>query len=101
MNNFKIVSSYVEKMEREFFQMIERDLEYLINSPSTINSIFKYYNVAHDEDWNYYLIFNKEKIIKRYSNPKVHYYQKLRLQFWLEMGLTVLEPTAIMPPIQK
>ena len=100
MNNFEIVTSYVKKMEREFFQMIEKDLEYLLNSPSTINSIIKYYNVAHDEDWDYYLIFNKEKIIRRYTNPKDHYYRKLRLETWLEMGLTVIEPIPIIPDIK-
>lgn len=97
-DNYEIISSYVKQMQMEFFQMIEKQLEYLINAPSTINSIIKYYKIATDEQGNYYLIFNKDKIIRRYSNPKDHYYQKLRLETWIQMGLTIKEPGIIMPP---
>lgn len=98
MNNYEVVSSYIDDMLKEFYQMIERNLEYIINSPSTINSIIRYYKIAVDEEQNYYLVFNNEKIIRRWGNPKNHYYQKLKLEMWCQMGLTVIEPTLIMPP---
>lgn len=100
MNNIEIVNSYVKNMEIEFFQMIERELEYIINSPSTINSIFKYYNVARDEKGDYYLIFNKEKVIKRYTNPQEHHFKMMNILCWLEMNPSIIAPSIIMPPLK-
>ena len=96
MDNISIVNNCIDNILREFYQMIENELEYIINSPSTVNSIIKYYKITIDADGNYYLVFNNAKIIKEWSNPKDWYYTKLKFEAWCQMGLQVLEPTPIM-----
>lgn len=39
----------ISKILLEWYGFIEKDLEYIINSPSTVNKIFKYYSIAWSE----------------------------------------------------
>lgn len=101
--NYNIISSYTNQILREYYQMIEKDLLKIINSPSTINSIIKYYNVAHDERGCHYIIFNKEIIIRKYDNAKDWWYRKMRIDVYEQMAFRSIihTPSLIAPSFLK
>ena len=96
MNNYKIISEYTKQCIREYYQMIEKDLGKIINAPSTINKIIKYYKIAHDNQDNHYLIFNNEIIIRKYNNPTDWWWRQQRLKYWEATCLSIREPKALL-----
>ena len=95
MNNYKIISEYIKECTEIYYRMIEEDLKKIVNSPSTINKIIKYYKIAHDNQDNHYLIFNNEIIIKKYDNPIIWWRMQQRLKYWSDIGLTIQKPDAL------
>lgn len=91
----KIESSYINNIQMEFFQMIEKQLEEIINAPSTVNSIIKFYSVAIDEDDNYFLVFNNSQIVRRWGNPIGWWHQRMILEVWCQQALPIRIPPLI------
>ena len=101
-DNYKPIQRLTDKLLHEYYQMIEKDLEKIINSPSTINSIFKYYRVVGwQEDMNHYLVFyyNDEWIVvKTYSIDEFirDYHLKEQIEYWIAESLIIIPPKPIM-----
>ena len=86
---------------RRYYQKIERDLQEIVNAPSTINSIIKYYRVSMNADPISYLLFiykNEIYFIKEYD--LVEFIEKEReldkIKYWCDNGLQVIKPHPIM-----
>lgn len=95
-NNYQIVSDCVNKILKKRYEIIERYLENILDSPSTINRIIKYYRIGHSEDYSeIYLLFGNT-IIRRYGITKEDYYRDLRISIWVECGLQIQIPEPIM-----
>lgn len=97
MNNYEIISEYKKQCMSEYYKIIERDLKKIVNSPSTINKIIKYYSIAYDNQDNHYLIFNNKIIIKKYDNPVKWWEIQQKLKYWEAIGLNIQEPRLIAP----
>ena len=94
---FKVVSAFVERMIGKRAKNIEKYLENIINSASTINRIVKYYSIGYSEDFSEMYILFQDKIIRSYGISKEDYYRDLRMEMWCQSGLTINEPGVIIP----
>lgn len=67
-NNYDIIKKLINDILNEIYKDMDDYLENIINSPSTINKIFKYYSIGVPEDptiHEKYLMFG-EKIVRIY-----------------------------------
>lgn len=86
---------------RRYYQRIEKDLQEIVNAPSTINSIIKYYRVSMNADPIDYLLFiykGEIYFIKQYDLLKfVEKERELdKLKYWCDSGLPLIKPHPIM-----
>lgn len=98
---FGLMSHFVEIMINDRRRHVEKYLENILNSSSTINRILKYYSIGYSEDYSEMYLLFQDKIIRRYGISKDDYYRKLRMETWCQAGLTIQEPTLIAPHIPK
>ena len=96
MNNYQVISDTVELMLNKRYKVIEKYLENIINSPSTINRIVKYYHIVFSEDYTMVYLLFKDTIIRRYGITRKDYYDELKIEMWCEMGLNIQVPVPIM-----
>lgn len=97
----QLISTFVEQMIEKRNKNVEKYLENIINSASTINRIIKYYSIGYSEDYSEMYLLFQDKIIQRYGISKEDYYRDLRMEIWCQAGLTIQEPTLIAPHIPK
>lgn len=98
---FRVASTFVEQMIEKRNKNIEKYLENIINSASTINRIIKYYSIGFSEDYSEMYLLFQDKIIRRYGISKEDYYRELRMEIWSQSMITIHEPTLIAPNIPK
>ena len=62
------IEKAISKVHIDIYSEMEKDLQYLLNSPSTINKLLAYHEITYTK-YNrfalYCLVFN-DKVIKRY-----------------------------------
>ena len=95
--NYTPIRELTDKLLLEFYQQIEKDLEEIVNAPSTINSIIKYYKlVKYPSDPDQYLVFiyNKDgdfTPVRRYSVDDYLEYIEImeKIKHHYEKGLRV------------
>ena len=93
---FRVASMILEKQYLKKLARIEKHLEYVFNSPSTINRIIKYFKIGCSKDkLTLYLLFNDE-VVREYDISRDAYYRELRFECWAEMGVSVIAPEPIM-----
>lgn len=98
---FRVVSTFVERMIEKRNKTVEKYLENIINSASTINRIAKYYAICYSEDYSEMYLLFQDKIIRRYGISKEDYYRDLKMEIWSQSMITIHEPTLIAPNIPK
>ena len=92
-----VTSTFVERMIEKRNKNVEKYLENIINSASTINRIAKYYTIGYSEDYSEMYLLFQDKIIRRYGISKEDYYRDLRMEMWSQSMMTLQEPGIIMP----
>lgn len=90
---------FIERMLQKKYKRVEKYLENILNSPSTINKILKYYQVGFSTDHTEMYLMFQDKIIHTYGISKDDYYSELKIKTWVECGMTVLPPTPIIPEV--
>ena len=101
-NNYKHIQRLNDELLREYYQMIEKDLEKIINAPSLLARLSKYYHLVQDteNDMNVLLFVYEGKvwIIREWNVDKFlnHINFKKRVEFWCERGLSVIPPEPVM-----
>lgn len=86
---------FIERMLQKKYKRVEKYLENILSSPSTINRILKYYQVGFSTDHTEMYLMFQDKIIHTYGISKDDYYQELKMELWVESAMTVLPPTPI------
>ena len=97
----RIINRHAELMMRRRANQIEKYLENIFNSPSTINKVLSYYQIGYSEDYSEMYLLFKDKIVRTYGISEEDYYRELRMELWVESGLTIQEPGIIAPHIPK
>ena len=92
-----VTSTFVERMIEKRNKNVEKYLENIINSASTINRIAKYYTIGYSEDYSEMYLLFKDQIIRTYGISKEDYYRDLRMEMWSQSMMTLQEPGIIMP----
>lgn len=99
MNNYQVVSDFINRILTKRYQLIENYLENILNSPSTINRIIKYYRVGYSEDYSKMYLLFRDTIIRKYGISLNDYHREQQLELWIEMSLHIhCEP--VMPPFK-
>ena len=92
------VNSALFNLMNRFYNQIERDLKYIINSPSTINRVSYYYKLAYNLSENIaYLLFIYDGVVyfvKMYD-LKDFKIKQTSLDLFYELGLNLTEPKPI------
>ena len=101
IEQFRVASTFVERMIEKRNKNVEKYLENIINSASTINRIAKYYTIGYSEDYSEMYLLFQDKIIRRYGISKEDYYRDLRMEIWIQSMITIHEPTLIALDIPK
>ena len=96
-----IIQRHTELMIRKRWNEMEKYLENIIDGPSTINGIIKYYGVGYSEDYSEMYLLFQNKIVRTYGISEEDFYRDLRMELWVESGLTLHEPGIIAPHIPK
>ena len=92
---------FIERMLKKKYMRVEKYLENILNSTSTINKILKYYQVGFSTDHTkMYLMFH-DNIIHTYGISKDDYYRELRMEIWFKSCITVTPPTSIPDVLPK
>lgn len=93
---FRVASTILEKQYLKKLARIEKHLEYVFNSPSTINRIIKYFRIGYSTDGKtLYLLFGDE-VVREYDISRDAYYRELRFECWAEMGVSFVAPEPVM-----
>ena len=87
---------FIERMLQKKYKRIEKYLENILNSPSTINKVLSHYQVGFSTDHTKMYIMFQDKIIRTYGISKDDYYRELKIETWVDCGMTVIPPTPIM-----
>ena len=86
---------FIERMLEKRYKKIEKYLENILNSPSTINKILKYYQVGFSTDYSEMYIMFQDKIIHTYGISKDDYYRELKIETWIACGMGIHTPSPI------
>ena len=107
-DNYMPIRKLTDKLLREYYSQIEKDLEEIINAPSLLARASKYYQLYSEPmDTNVcFLIFvydNQVWFIREWNIDKFLEYIRFKqeLELWCEQSLTVLKPSIVMPDIPK
>ena len=93
---FRVASKILEKQYLKKLARIEKHLEYVFNSPSTVNRVIKYFRIGYSTDGKtLYLLFG-DKVVREYDISRDAYYKELRVEMWVEMGVSIIPPEPIM-----
>ena len=95
IEQFEVASTFVERMIEKRNKNVEKYLENIINSASTINRLVKYYSIGYSEDYSEMYLLFQDNIIRRYGISKEDYYRDLRMDLWSQSMVTLQEPTII------
>ena len=108
LDNYRPIHQLTDKLLREYYSQIEKELEEIINAPSLLARLSKYYHLYHDpEEMNMcVLIFMYDKqvwFIKKWSIDEFldHIRFKQQVKLWYEMGMSVHEPSIVIPHFPK
>ena len=99
-DNYKPVRKFTDRLLREYYADIEKDLEEIVNAPSLLARTSKYYHLSHDDDV-YFLVFVydgqiwfiKEWTIVKFLNHKS--FEK-SLEYYCESTLGIIYSDPIM-----
>lgn len=76
-----IETYFIERMLKKKYMRVEKYLENILNSPSTINKVLTYYQVGFSTDHTKMYIMFQDKIIRTYGISKEDYYRELSRNF--------------------
>jgi len=92
-NNYTPIPILSDELLHEYYQEIEKDLEKIINAPSLLARLSKYYHLAQnlENDMNVLLFVYDGKvwIVREWSVDKfiLDYNLKKRIEYWCDVGL--------------
>ena len=93
-NNYTPISRLCDKLLHEYYHLIENDLEKIINAPSLLARLSKYYRLGQDieNDMNVLLLFvydGEVWIVREWGVDKfiLDYNLKKRIEYWCDVGL--------------
>lgn len=76
---------------------IQKDLQYIFNSPSTFNKILGLLTVRFKDNHRLMeIILNDQYIIRTYNTPRDVYYRLYRIQLWVDCSFPIVEPMVIL-----
>ena len=96
-----IIQMHTELMIRKRWNEMEKYLEHILNSPSTINKVLPYYGIGYSEDLSEMYLLFKDKIVRRYGISDEDYIRELQLEMWCRCFPFPPEPVLIGPHIPK
>lgn len=99
-DNYKPIRQFTDRLLREYYSDIEKDLEEIINAPSLLARTSKYYHLSHDDDV-FLLVFVYDGqiwFIKEWTIDKFLDYMrtKQKLEWWCESTLSIIHSDPIM-----
>lgn len=107
-DNYKPIRQFTDRLLREYYQSVEKDLEEIINAPSLMARLSKYYSIYSEpiEPNIVFLIFvynRKIYFIKEWTIDNFLEHKQIlqKAELWYEMGLSLVESSCIMFPVQK
>ena len=103
-HNYKPIRQFTDRLLREYYADIEKDLEEIINAPSLLARTSKYYQLYYEPiapNHEYYLIFvynNEIWFIKEWNINKFQDYIRIKqkLELWCESNLSIIHSDPIM-----
>ena len=103
-DNYKPIRQITDNLLQEYYQSIEKDLEEIINAPSLLARLSKYYQLYQEPiapNHECYLIFvynNEIWFIKEWNINKFQDYIRFKQQveLWCQVGLEIIPPEPIM-----
>lgn len=103
-DNYKPIRQFTDRLLRKYYQSIEKDLEKMINAPSLLARLSKYYSIYQEPiapNHECYLIFvysNEIWFIKEWNIDEFINYIRLKekIELYCEMGLSIIHSDPIM-----
>ena len=80
---------YVNRFLQKHYGELEKYLENIFNSPSTINKLLTYHSIQYDTDHRYIQIVINDTVVKRVKLSRKEQLEFMKIQTWGECGLTV------------
>ena len=103
-DNYTPIRQFTDGLLREYYSDIEKDLEEIINAPSLLARLSKYYHLYHEPiapNYECYLIFvynNEIWFIKEWNINKFQDYIrfKQKVELWCESNLSIIHSDSIL-----
>ena len=101
-DNYKPIRQFTDRLLREYYNDIEKDLEKIINAPSLLARTSKYYHLSHDDEV-YFLVFVYDGqiwFIKEWNINKFQDYIRFKqeVELWCESNLSIIHSDPILFP---
>ena len=101
-DNYKPIRQFTDRLLREYYQSVEKDLEEIINAPSLLARTSKYYHLSHDDDV-FMLVFVYDGqiwFIKEWTIDKFLDYIRLKekIDLYCASGLSIIRSNPILFP---